>query len=240
MPVSTTATDKSAWRSRMRKNASRLQLKQAARFYNDLLAGKPLTDMVPSHHHHYKRYLRSDNHARIYWCDLRHHNQHKDCSRACQKRNIAITLQLITARSVTSVFTPSCEQLVLYLACVFRLWCGRRWCFSWPWRNHLEDHDQEKNRPWPRNNIHALFEMVEIEYQELFQQLCSIAKGYKFSTTKFAVGGVVTMNISQKTCFINVFPADHSMHKFYRNSLSRQPVISVEYWQIYEENTVVK
>ena len=28
------------------RNASRLQLKQAARFYNDLLAGKPLTDMV--------------------------------------------------------------------------------------------------------------------------------------------------------------------------------------------------
>ena len=36
---------------------------------------------------------------------------------------------------------------------------------------HLEDHDQEKNRPWPRNYIHALFEIVAIEYQELFQQL---------------------------------------------------------------------
>ena len=71
---------------------------------------------------------------------------------------------------MTSIFTPSCEQLILDLACVCRLWCGGRWCFSWPWSNHLEDHDQEKNRPRPRNNIHALFEMVAIEYQELFQQ----------------------------------------------------------------------
>ena len=90
---------------------------------------------------------------------------------AWQKRNIAITLQLITARSVTSIFTPSSEQLILDLACVCRLWCGHRWCVSWPWNNHLEDHDQEKNRPWPRNYIHALFEMVAIEYEELFQQL---------------------------------------------------------------------
>ena len=37
------------------------------------------------------------------------------------------------------------------------------------------------------------------------------------------------MDISQKICFINVFPAVHSMHEFYRNSLSHQPVISVEY-----------
>ena len=29
-------------------DASRLQLKQADKFYNDLLAGKSLTDMVPS------------------------------------------------------------------------------------------------------------------------------------------------------------------------------------------------
>ena len=72
---------------------------------------------------------------------------------------------------VTSIFTPSCEQLILDLECVCRLWCRRRWCFSWPWSNHLEDHDQEKNRPWPRNNVHALFEMVAIEYQELFQRL---------------------------------------------------------------------
>ena len=71
---------------------------------------------------------------------------------------------------MTSIFTPSCEQLILDLACVCRLWCGGRWCFSWPWSNHLEDHDQEKNRPRPRNDIHALFEMVAIEYQELFQQ----------------------------------------------------------------------
>ena len=123
------------------------------------------------HHHHCKRYLRSEDHTRIYWCDLQHHNQHKYCSRACQKSNIAITLQLITARSVTSIFIPSCEQLILDLACVCRLWCGHRWCFSWLWSNHFEDHDGEKNRPWPRNNIHALFEMVEIEYQELFQKL---------------------------------------------------------------------
>ena len=103
--------------------------------------------------------------------DLKHHNQHKDCNRACQKRNIAITLQLITARSVTSMFTTCCEQLILDLACVCRLWCWHRWCFSWPWSNHSEDYDQEEDRPLPRNNIHALFEMVETEYQELFQQL---------------------------------------------------------------------
>ena len=30
------------------RNKNRLQLKQAARFYNDLLVGKPLTDAVPS------------------------------------------------------------------------------------------------------------------------------------------------------------------------------------------------
>ena len=71
---------------------------------------------------------------------------------------------------MTSIFTPNCEQLILDLACVCRLWCGRRWCFSRPWSNHLEDHNQKKNRPWARNNIHAVFEMVEIEYQELFQQ----------------------------------------------------------------------
>ena len=88
-----------------------------------------------------------------------------------RKRNIAITLQLITARSVTSIFTPNCEQLILDLACACRLWCGHRWCFSWPWNNHLEDHDLEENIPWPRNSIHALFEMDGIEYQELFQQL---------------------------------------------------------------------
>ena len=40
---------------------------------------------------------------------------------------------------------------------------------------------------------------------------------------------VATMDISQKICFINMFPAVHSMHKFYRNSLSYQPVIFVEY-----------
>ena len=72
---------------------------------------------------------------------------------------------------MTSIFTPSCEQLILDLAYVSRLWCGCRLCFSWPWSNHLEDHDQEKNRPWPRNNIYAVFEMVAIEYQELFEQL---------------------------------------------------------------------
>ena len=48
--------------------------------------------------------------------------------------------------------------------------------------------------------------------------------------------GVVTMDRS----FINVFPAVHSMHEFYRNILSRQPLISAEYWQNYEENIVVK
>ena len=126
-----------------------------------------------------KKYLRSDDHARIYWCDLQHHNQHKDWSRECQKGNIAITLQLITTRSVTSIFTLSCEQLIFDLACVCRLWCGGRWCFSWPWSNHLEDQDQEKNRPWPRNNIHALFEIVKIEYQELFQQLLTAVPNSK-------------------------------------------------------------
>ena len=107
----------------------------------------------------------------ICWCDSQHHSQHRDCSYARQKINIAITLQFITTRPVTSIFTPSCEQLILDLACVWRLWCGHRWCFSWPRSKHLEDHDQEKNRPWPRNYKHALFEMVAIEYQELFQQL---------------------------------------------------------------------
>ena len=52
--------------------------------------------------------------------------------------------------------------------------------------------------------------------------------------------GVATMDISQKICFINVFPVIHSIDEFYRNRLSYQPVISVEYWQNYEENTVVK
>ena len=156
MPVSTTATTSQHEDLECERNACRLQLKQAVRFYNSSWS---IT----------KRYLRSDDHGRIYWCDLQHHDQHKDCSRACQKRSIAITLQLIIVRSVTSIFTPSCEQLILDLACVCRLWCGRRWCFSWPRSNHLEDHDQENNRPLPRNNIHALFEMVEIEYQELFQ-----------------------------------------------------------------------
>ena len=168
MSVSTAATAKSAWRSRMWNERSRLQLKQADRFYNDLLAGKPITDMVPSPP---LQKISEIRRPQIYWCDLQHHSQHKDCSHASQKRNIAITLQLITARSVTSIFTPSCEQLILDLACVCRLWCGCKWCFSWPWSNHLEDHDHENNRLWPLNNIHALFEMVEIEYQELFHQL---------------------------------------------------------------------
>ena len=80
---------------------------------------------------------------------------------------------------MTSIFTSSCEQLILDLVCVCRLWCGHRWCFSWPWNNHLEDHDQEKNRPWPRNNIHALFEMDEIEHQELFRQLLTAVHNSK-------------------------------------------------------------
>ena len=37
-----------------------------------------------------------------------------------------------------------------------------------------------------------------------------------------------------------MFPAVHNMYEFYRNSLSHQPIMSVEYWQNYEENTVVE
>ena len=41
--------------------------------------------------------------------------------------------------------------------------------------------------------------------------------------------GLATMDISQKICFINVFSAVHSIHEFYRNCSSHQPVISVKY-----------
>ena len=74
--------------------------------------------------------------------------------------------------------SPVCDLNVYY----------KLWAVSWPGvclqimmrtqmmlfmntKQSLKDHDQEENRPWPRNYIPAFFEMVEIEYQELFQQL---------------------------------------------------------------------
>ena len=44
--------------------------------------------------------------------------QHKYCNLACQKRDIAITWQLITAWSVSSIFTPSRKLLIIDLVCV--------------------------------------------------------------------------------------------------------------------------
>ena len=44
--------------------------------------------------------------------------QHKYCNLACQKRDIAITWQLITAWSVSSIFTASRKLLIIDLVCV--------------------------------------------------------------------------------------------------------------------------
>ena len=104
---------------------------------------------------------------------MQHHEQHKYCNLECQKRDIAITWQLITSWYVTSIFTPSSELLIIDLVrvCVCRWRWGCRWCSSWLWRNHLEDHSQESNRPWLRNHMCALVEMFEIELWVLCQQL---------------------------------------------------------------------
>ena len=48
--------------------------------------------------------------------------------------------------------------------------------------------------------------------------------------------GVAIMDISQPLFFIDVFHAIYNMHKFYRKILSHQPIVSVEYWQDYDEN----
>ena len=50
------------------------------------------------------------------------------------RKDTAITWQLITVWSVTSIFTPSSELLIIDLVCVCVCVC--RWCFSWLWRNH--------------------------------------------------------------------------------------------------------
>ena len=51
--------------------------------------------------------------------------------------------------------------------------------------------------------------------------------------------GVTIMDISQKILFINVVPAVYNMHEFYEKILSQQPIVSVKYWQNYEENAVL-
>ena len=111
------------------------------------------------------------HHARIYWCELQHHKQHRYCNLVCQKRDIAITWQLITADLWLRYLLQVVSFLIIDLVCVCvcRWWCGCRWCFSWLWRNQLEDHrSQESNRPWFRNHMCALF---EIELWVPFQQL---------------------------------------------------------------------
>ena len=52
--------------------------------------------------------------------------------------------------------------------------------------------------------------------------------------------GVAIMDISQHLFFTDVFHAIYNMHKFYRKILSHQPIISVSYWQGYDENTAVQ
>ena len=79
---------------------------------------------------------------------------------------------------------------------------------SWPWSNHLEGHDQEKNRPWPRNNIHALFEMVDIEYQELFQQLLTaVLNSKQIQVFHYKICGYPTVSFdSPLSCFSIIYP----------------------------------
>ena len=52
--------------------------------------------------------------------------------------------------------------------------------------------------------------------------------------------GVAMMVISQHLFLIDVFHAVYDMHKFYRKISSHQPIVSVKYWQGYDENTAVQ
>ena len=52
--------------------------------------------------------------------------------------------------------------------------------------------------------------------------------------------GVAIIDISQHLFFTDVFHAIYNMHKFYREILSHQSIISVKYWQGYDENTAVQ
>ena len=52
--------------------------------------------------------------------------------------------------------------------------------------------------------------------------------------------GVAIMDISQHLFFIDVFHAIYNTHKFYRNILCHQPIVSVKYWQGYDESTAVQ
>ena len=51
--------------------------------------------------------------------------------------------------------------------------------------------------------------------------------------------GVAIMDISQHLFLIDVLHAIYNMHESYRKILSHQPIISVKYWQGYDENTAV-
>ena len=54
-------------------------------------------------------------------------------------------------------------------------------------------------------------------------------------TLEFLGVGVAIMDISQHLFLIYVLHAIYNMHESYRKILSHQPIISVKYWQGYDE-----
>ena len=79
------------------------------------------------------------------------------------------------------------------------------------------------------------------EIDETFCKMISSSKRYLYDVIFGYLGvGVAIMVISQPLFFIDVFHAVYNMHKFYRKIVSHQPIVSVKYWQGYDENTAVQ
>ena len=128
---------------------------------------------------------------------MQQYEQHKYCNLHAKKETL-LSLGSLSQPDLWSRYllqVVSCWLLtwsvcVCVCVCVCRWWCGCRWCFSWLWRNHLEEHSQESNRPCLRNHMCASVEMFEIELKYSFSNfglLCSIAKSYQSSTMKYAI-----------------------------------------------------
>ena len=131
----------------------------------------------------------------------RTNNQHKGCCLACQKRD-NIYSKLWAADS-----------------CVSRWWGGCRWCFSWLWSNHLEDHGQEMTRPRPSNYMCALVQKwlkLSLEYSfSSFWLLCSITKNHSLLLSTLPLPGSVVW-LSTLMCKFNMSPAQYLQNSCFR------------------------